>query len=207
MDHTGRRTLVLLASVVLVMTASAVVSTLVAARTGDEPSGVLGGSGESPQVAAPAVPVPGGPGFYAQSALLFRPYSSSDVYAYLSAQLWNPGAATAWYEGALSLPNGATVTRFVVYYYDNHATHNLEATLIRAGLAGGDVSPMAKASSPIGSAGYGYAETVSITHAVIDQQSYAYVAEVKLPASNEVRLVGVRIDYAYTISLPLVTKE
>lgn len=207
MDRTRRRVLTALATVVLLVTASAVAARWVAARPGDGPSGGLGGSGSPPQVAAPAVPVPGGPGFYAQSPLLFRPYSPTYEYAYLGAQLSNPGTATGWYEGALSVPNGATVTRLLVYYYDNHATLYLKGTLMRVGLDVGDVTPMAEASSPGGSAGYGYAETVSIAAPVIDQQSYAYVVEVQLPPTSEVRLVGVRIDYAYAVSLPLVTKE
>jgi hypothetical protein len=115
MDPTHRCTETGLATVLLLVTASAVVSRLVAARPGDDPSGALGGSGIPPRVAASAVLVPGGPGFYAQSALLFRPYSPSDDYAYLGAQLYNPGTVPGYYEGALSLPNGVTVIRFVVY--------------------------------------------------------------------------------------------
>jgi len=207
MDRIRRRKLVILATVVLLAAASAVISRVVVAQPGDDSPGGLGGSSRPPRVVPSAAPVPGGPGFYAQSALLFRPYSPDYDYAYLSADLYNPGSFTGYYEGALSLPNGVTVTKFVAYYWDNDVAFNLRARLYRCGLGGSGVELMAAVDSLGNSTAYRYVETASILEPVIDQQSYAYAVEVQLPADIDVRFVGVRIDYAHQISLPLATKE
>jgi len=65
---------------------------------------------------------------------------------------------------------------------------------------------MAVVSSSGYSAVYSYAETASIVNPVVDQQSYSYLLEVTLPPSLELRLVGMRIDYAYAASLPITMK-
>ena len=65
--------------------------------------------------------MPGGPGFYAQSSSAFVPYNSTTPYARNGVALYNPGGPGV-YLAPVSLPNGATVNQFVVYYYDNDAT-------------------------------------------------------------------------------------
>jgi hypothetical protein len=209
MNRNRRLRLGLLAAVVLLAAAAPVTWRSFAAPPGDGPAVGLGGPGISPVVAMPAsaAPVPGGPGFYSQSALVFRPYVASSGYAYDGGDLYNPSATLAAYEGPVSLPHGATITKLVAYYWDSSATEYLNVNLYRIGLDSGSVELMAQVYST-GNAGHGSVQTASIAQPVVDQQSYAYVAEAQIPGnvSIQVRFVGIRIDYAFDTDLPLVMK-
>ena len=202
--------LALLATVVLLGVASAMTWRSLAAPPDGEQGG-LGALSGSPSAraaaAAPAAPVPGGPGFYAQSSLHFRPYLPLYEYDYAGTDLYNPGTGTGYYEAPLALPNGATITKLVVYYWDNSATLDLTGQLYRVAFDGTGAAPMAVVSSSGYSAVYSYAETASIVNPVVDQQSYSYLLELTLPPSLDLRLVGMRIDYAYAVSLPIMMKQ
>jgi hypothetical protein len=51
-------------------------------------------------------------------------------------------------------------------------------------------------------------EDTSISPDIIDNQSYAYWIEVSLPGSQSTNLMirGIRIDFSYPVSLPLINK-
>jgi hypothetical protein len=153
-------------------------------------------------------PVPGGPGFYAQSAFLFMRWDQDYQYAYdrgNGAELYNPGPGTAIYEAPLSLPHGATITKFVAYYYDASAS-DISFTLFRIPLDGQLANALADVYST-GQSGYGFGETTSINLPLVDLQSYSYVVQVSLPADDTLRVTGIRIDYTYSAKLPAVLKS
>jgi hypothetical protein len=175
-------------------------------REGDRPAGgVLGGEGEA---AAAAASVPGGPGFYAQSAFAFRPYSQADEWAYSATALYNPGANWATYEAPLSLPQGAAVTKFVVYFIDQDVDNDLWIALARCSLDLPSCSTMAQISSSGAEQGPRFAEGTVIAEPVVDNQSNSYLVEVWLPSSPSasVGLIGIRVDYGYSINVPVVLK-
>jgi hypothetical protein len=156
---------------------------------------------------APAAPVPGGPGFQMVNAYQFRPAFPASTWDYFEGELNNPGPQDSFYEAALSLPNNITITGVVVYFYDN-SEKDLAVGLWRIDPSTGDWIPLAE----VGSSGAqdlrrNVADT-SIDVPLIDQQNYSYTVEVYIPAAfNTLRLAAVRIDYAYAVHLPLVTKN
>jgi hypothetical protein len=207
--NSSRRLRFGLSAAVLLLVTAAVTWHSFAAPPGNEPAAGLGGQGLSPGAAVPAsaAPVPGGPGFYSLSAMFFRPYlASPSGYAYTGGDLYNPGTTLAAYEGPVSVPNRATMTRLVAYYWDGSVTEYVNVNLYRISLDTGSVELLAEVYST-GNAGRGSVETTSIAQPVIDQQSHAYAAEVQIPGnvSTQIRFVGLRIDYAFTTDLPLVT--
>jgi hypothetical protein len=107
----------------------------------------------------------------------------------------------------VSLPNGATLTKFVLYFWDS-SVNDLSASLWRVPLDGNPVEKMAETFSA-GSPGYESSATTLIDSPVIDQQAYAYYVEVPLPYARdgEIRLRSIRIDCGFGTNLPLVTKQ
>jgi hypothetical protein len=190
--------------VVLLVATSAITWRSLAAPPGDSPTG-----GPAPPGSLPGVsePVPGGPGFYTQSAWLFTPYTPTTEWGYhYDGVLYNPGSQNAYYIAPVSLPNGVTVTKLVAYYKDSSADH---LTLKLYGWDGlGTWKRMGTVAS-LDTIGYGSAETESIGHAVIDLQTYSYTLWLYIPGGSgiDLGLANVRIDYAYPTTLPLVTSN
>jgi hypothetical protein len=150
------------------------------------------------------------------SALEFEPYIQAFEHGYIEQSLYNwyamgPGVPSL-YAAAVSLPNGATVTKMVIYFWDDADTvesglPDVSASLLQVSLDGQSITPIVSVSSSGRDASYRSAEAASTSEALVDQQHFMYVVEVGLPRSYEVRLRGVRIDYAHQVSLPLVMKD
>lgn len=212
MNQSRRLKVVLLAALVLLLTVSSALAWRVVAATpghvAESASGAAAnGTALGAAVAAP--PVPGGPGFYSLSAFAFSQTIVDYGIAYEGPDLYNKSWDNGSYRFAApaSLPNGATVTKFILYFWDS-STDDLSASLYRVPLDGNAVEKMAETLSA-GSPGYGNSATTTINSPVIDQQAYVYYVEVPLPyAPNaEIRLRGIRIDYGYGANLPLVTEQ
>jgi len=158
----------------------------------------------------PLVPVPGGPAFYSLSSWAFNPEYSDYQYYHGSDYLMNTGTEQNTFGAAISLPNGVTVNRFILFFTDMETSLDLSATLRRYSLTNHSVETMAQLVSSGDTSGQRYVETTSITSPVIDQQSYSYVVEVSLPPDNDdyvdIAMTDIRIDYGYALSLPLVRK-
>ena len=144
-----------------------------------------------------------------QSAVAFRPSSPTTDWAYGSRQLYNPGVTSGTYYSSPSLPNGATITKLVVYYYDDCAGVNPIVYLLVCGGAYEICDVMAAAGSSSDVGGYGNSEDSNIHNPVIDQQSWVYIVSAELPGGcgSSLRLVNIRIDYGFGSRLPIVTKE
>ncbi len=154
--------------------------------------------------------VPGGPGFVSVAGPVFTPrsnwFKSDSSWGYLC----DTGETTfdGQYVAPIPLPHGATVTKFVVYYFDASDGKNLDAQLIRRPSDTKDLNTMARVVSSSNSYDYTYGSDDSIEFASVDNQSNSYFAEVKLPAEvgYNVCLIGVRVDYTFPGYLPCVTK-
>jgi len=194
---------IIIGSVITIIVLAAVLGSIALAQD-DVPQGSTAGEGQvSSEV---AVPVPGGPGFVSLSAVAFTNYSAAASYAFNGQTLYNPGAGTAVYEGSLNLPQGATITKFVAYYYDNNATYDLTAILAEGPFDTTFGNAIAVTSSTGTGAGYRYGEDTTITSPDVDNSSNSYWVELLLPPAGDVRLVAVRVDYAFPTGLPLIEK-
>jgi hypothetical protein len=208
MNRSRRLRLVLAAAAVLLAAGSVLAwrSTAAPATEALPPAGLAGQGNAAP--AAPAAAVPGGPGFQMVSAFQFKPRWSGNTWDYQELDLYNPGTGTSYFDASFTLPNHVVVTRLVIYYYDNNGTHDLTAWLYRGDVATGDFSFMAEVSSSGAVAQYRNASDTTIDLATVDQQTYSYIITIAIPAAgNSLRLTGVRVDYAYGVSLPLVLRN
>ena len=207
MNLNRRLLLALTVAAVLLLAMSAATWRSLAAPYADDPA-TAPRQGDRPQGATPALAaVPGGPGFVTQSGYLFKPVDPSYEWDYYNSEVYNPSdTTTGEYAGPLSLPHGATVTKFVAWYYDMEEGYDLTVTLKRAVLSGGQET-MASVDSSAG--GPHYAEDVSIDHAQIDLQSYAYYAYLTIPggAGADLTLAGIRVDYEYPGYVPLAMND
>jgi hypothetical protein len=102
------------------------------------------------------------------------------------------------YYAAVSLPHGATVTKFTIYYYDDSTGGTILARLRYSNLGTGSYA-MAEALSVDG--GYGDTEDTSIDYAEVDNEARAYYVHVQFPSapySGTLNFKGVVIEYEYT---------
>lgn len=175
--------------------------------TGGSPVTVPGAGGVNANQAAA---VPGGPGYYSVSVFEFMPYVSPSFASpfpnYASQGMFNPGPGAGVYEAPVNLPNGVTILKLVVYFYDNSGS-NLSIHLKKCALEAEGSFSMAAAVSSSESAAVRTAEDTTITDAVIDMASNSYILELSLPPDPNLRILGVRIDYANTSSLPAVLRS
>ena len=110
------------------------------------------------------------------------------------------GASTgSIYYAPVSLPHGATVTKFTAYYYDGGTNGAISATLRYSNLGTGSYA-MAEADST-GDSGYGDTDDTSIDYAEVDNETRAYYVRVEFPAapySGTLNFKGIVIEYQYT---------
>jgi hypothetical protein len=155
-------------------------------------------------------PVPGGPGYFMQPASAFRPDSSSSNFTVSSngASLKNSSPSTEPFYAPVSLPHGATINKFILYYIDNDAVSGIGGFLVRTPLPGNFAVPFAQvnSNSNVQSSAPDYIETTDINLPVVDNQKYAYFVLVNLPASANLSVNGFRIDYNFPTNLPLIMK-
>lgn len=160
------------------------------------------GSALSEPAAIPA----GGPGSFSQLAFAFQPYPNQTIpFSFSGRTLFNPDTATHYYEAPVYLPNGATITRFVVWYYDNN-TANIWAALARAQLDDSSVVQIGYLASAGAAASVRYTSDTTITAPVVDLESYVYWVEIGLPPNSAGGIVSFRIDYEFPGYLPLVIR-
>jgi hypothetical protein len=87
---------------------------------------------------------------------------------------FKPAGTSDVLTAALQLPDGATVTKFRVYYYDN-STQNLDISLDYQSLMVGGYVNMATVITSGASTAYSYLETTNITNPVIDNINNGYL--------------------------------
>ena len=115
---------------------------------------------------------------------------------------------SASFYAPVSLPQGATINKFILYYGDNETVLGIGGRLARIALPGNAAVELANvnSNSNVNSLAPNYVETTNIINPVVDNQSYAYFVQVILPASDNLVVNGFRIDYNFPTSLPLIMK-
>jgi hypothetical protein len=156
-------------------------------------------------------PVPGGPGYFMQPASAFRPDFSSTSYQVNSQYLKNLSPATQSFYAPVSLPQGAIINKFILYYRDNDPVLGIQGYLGRFALPeGGSTILFAQvnSNSKLQSDNLNYVEFTNILsgYAVVDNQRYVYLVQINLPPTNNLWVYGFRIDYSFSTNLPLIMK-
>lgn len=194
---------IITAAALVIIAAAALVFTVsyVSAAGGGER-----GTASESAAAGAAAPVPGGPGFVSLGAFAFTGWPTDLEYHYSGVRLMNSDVSAHFYEASVQLPHGVTITKFLVFYYDNSATYNFTASLLRASLDQEYGTGIAGMSSYDSSASVRYMESTTISYPVVDNQSYQYFIQLEMPPTLDVGLVSVRIDYQYSSALPRVVK-
>ncbi len=167
-------------------------------------------AGGPPASPAGGGPVAGGPFFAPISGLEFKPYYSNSSYTYSAGVcLKNTGSLADWFVAPVHVPNGITFAKMVVYYTDQDANKDLVVELLQSPLFGTNAYVLATFTSSGSLTGQIYGETTDIPAPQVDLSTGAYLVKVTLPASANVTLCGVRIDYGYAFqaSLPMVRKQ
>jgi hypothetical protein len=106
------------------------------------------------------------------------------------------GAGSQTWLGQVNLPDGAVVTGFTVWYYDNHAD-NLQVTLYQIPLGGTGTANMAMVTSS-GTPGEGSGTDSTIGFATIDNYYYHYYVYFTFSSndtSNNLKFRTARIQY------------
>lgn len=154
--------------------------------------------------------VPGGPGFLSIPARGFIPADEDNIWYYVNGDI-AIGTLTGYniFQAPLNVPNGATITKLVLYYYDTSHDYDIMLYLFRKPLAGGNEQEMARVQSYY-QPGYDYYTDETISYSIIDMQNYVYHLEVRFPSpydyGNALRFVGARVDYGYSTYLSLINK-
>jgi hypothetical protein len=152
-------------------------------------------------------PVPGGPGFISIGNVSFQPHPPSVQYGYINGRLYNNNGSPASFVAPVSLPHGATITQFVLYYVDNDSVNDINAWIGYISLEESTVNVMCSITTSGGSPDARIMVNNTITTGkVIDNQSYNYFVSILLPTGSTSQLSGVRIDYSYPTNLPLIMK-
>ena len=204
-------TRIVLLGIVLVIGLSLAAVTVIGQTTpppGLEPESASVYAGDDPAAAQSLErSVAGGPGFVMVNPFQFTPYSSTTQWAFTGTNLYNPSSLTVAYIAPLTLPNNVTITQVVAYYYDN-AAGSITVYLMRCPVQSGGCIPMAQVSSSGASIEYRYGAINVISNPVVDQQNNSYLLELNIPGSygTNLRLTGVRVDYANTTFLPILQK-
>ena len=157
------------------------------------------------------VAVPGGPGFLMVPASAFVPKSDRIEYSRpdgTSLSTSSTSIPDGNYDAPVFLPQGATVTKVVMYYYDNDPSHIMGLTFSKFPLPGNTSIIMAQVSSANSQVPF-YTEDATIEGNPIDNQAYAYVLHINMLSASPGLMhtfKGARIDYSYPTYLPAIQR-
>lgn len=170
----------------------------------------------SPLQAAPT-PVPGGPGYYSISPGDMVP--TDYTIEYQAAQGWISTTVestlrdSTLYAAGLHLPQGARVTRLVVYGYDDDPSQDFWYRAAGETLDGDavllqEVTDVTYSDTSVG-AFVDYAEA-NEGEDVIDNSIYQYLVIAHLPVAtedSELKIMGFRVDYSFDTYVPLTMRQ
>jgi len=145
-----------------------------------------------------------GHGYISVSPPAFRPTYDTTGHRIESTFMRKSGSGDANFHTDIQLPDGATVTKLILWYDDSSPADGY-CTLWRTPFSIHGLE-MAKVDTD-GEAGVRDSdEDDTINYAVVDNSSYAYGLTVNLP-DNSIDIYGVVIEYTYPVSLPLILKS
>lgn len=178
---------------------------IVGAQTNVPENGIIEDATQQGVVPQGGGPVPGGPGFVALSPFDFQPRFSTYAYSY-GLGLTNTSGVTEFFYAPVQLPQNAVVNKMVLYFVDNSATDNITATLFYLPYLAEAGYPMTSAVSNNQLTTPQYLEATSITTPQVNNSINSYLVSVTLHPTPDVRLLGVRIDYGFPTSLPVIIR-
>lgn len=147
-----------------------------------------------------------GNGYLSVPAAAFVPKDPTHEYYNDGYRLINPATGVGPdFVAPVHLPNGATVTKVVVYFYDD-SSDGSDYVWVWLGRNehDNDFSTMAYVFSTDVGDGSNHDDTID--YATIDNSQYSYFLELDLH-STAVVAYGVIIEYTYSASLPLVSRN
>jgi len=150
----------------------------------------------------------GGGGFsIGIGAAAFQPSSNNVAYS-LSGSFLSTGQSSASFYAPVSLPEGAVLSIFVFYYYDDHSSADGTCQLKATDVTTYGTVNISDSVSSSGSGGTGYNTTTTFNISNVDNSRYIYFAECQLHHlnPNNVSLMGVQIIYSYPTYLPLTMR-
>ena len=129
-------------------------------------------------------------------------------YLYLGSDCLNNGSYSWLYHAPVYLPQGATVTKVTLWYYDTANGPDATFSMIRQAFSGGTPQTMAYIPTA-GYAGSGAWSDEGIDNAVIDNSQYSYQLSWLSPADSGIQFCGAIIYYNLPsrVSLPTVLRN
>jgi hypothetical protein len=137
----------------------------------------------------------------------FTPLNWGQGRGITSATLVNPNQTAVSFVAPAHLPNGATISKMVVYFIDNaNPNLDLQVWLYRCDLALGTCEGLIYGQSAHAYPDHQIYELLPVGNTLVDLQSSYYLVEVHIPASPLIGVTGIRIDYGYPVSLPVIMR-
>lgn len=161
--------------------------------------------------------VPGGPGFLMLAASDFAPDTNQDAFfRYWGGNFIQPaeGSSGIGISAPVHLPHGAQITKLTAFYYDSDPGSAPLLDLYR-GITD-TLELIGDLSSSLPAASFAEGEDVRSAEitggaALVDNSRYSYMLIATLnrdpvTPSHTQRLHSVRVDYAFPVALPVVTR-
>jgi len=174
-------------------------------------------SGYAVPLQAAPTPVPGGPGYYSigSGEMLATDHTIGYQAAggWISTTMESSVRDTTFYVAGVHLPQGARVTKLVVYGYDDDPDKDFWYRALGVALDGHVVlmqyvTDITSSATAVG--GFvDYAEGIEGQN-VVDNSVYQYVVVVQLPVASpdyQLKIMGFRVDYSFDAYVPLTMKK
>jgi hypothetical protein len=127
-------------------------------------------------------------------AAAFNPFQSAWDTRNSGYHLFNYEGTMTWFFASVQLPDGATVTNFTTYWFDE-GTASITCHLRRC-MHPTSIFTMAEAYSPgVGAPQYGSSYDDTINYATVDNGQYMYMVYVDIPASSS------HTDYFFNLAV------
>ena len=144
-----------------------------------------------------------GHGYVSVPPAAFTPAEDGYDYQNLGALILNNDGASDNYYAPVLLPQGATVTKMTLYFYDGSSLDG--CTILFRSPLDGSADYMAEVYTH-GTSGAGSRFDNTIDYSVVDNSQHIYYLYLNLPASDTFAY-GVIIEYTYPVSLPLLVRN
>jgi len=174
-------------------------------------------SGYTAPLQAGPTPVPGGPGYYSIGAGEMAPSDHTIEYqagrGWITTTVESTLRDTTMYAAGLHLPQGARVTKLVVYGYDDDPDKDFWYRAAGITLDGDavllqEVTDMTYSATDAGA----FVGEVAANEGenVVDNSIYNYAVVAHLPVGSEgheLKIMGFRVDYSFDAYVPLAMKK
>jgi len=141
-------------------------------------------------------------GYYSVPAADFNDVYGNCMTFNYGSDLWPYSGYGCDVVAGIHLPDGVTVTKIMMYWYDDDETANIQASISRTTYPGMSEQLSSLISNYYGD---GSSSSYAVTSIPIDNSNYEYYIRVSLP-SDRLGLIGFRIEYTNQTFLSLINK-